>query len=359
MYCRVIACDFDGTGATNGHPAPELYAALGAARAQGIVSLLVTGRVLEEVQRACEDLLPFDAVIAENGAVVQLCGLGRTIQIGNPPSEHFLGELRAEGVPFHTGAVVVGTWEQHANKLLDLIRRFGVDGQLVFNRAALMMLPSGVNKAVGVQRALDELGRSARNMIAFGDAENDIPLLLEAEVGVAARGAVPAVLSVADDSISQPGGAGVALYIRKIIERDGIVPSPQRRAVRLGKTAEGTEALLPNSGTNVVISGDPRSGKSWIAGLLAEQLIAEGYQICIIDPEGRPARGAFKSRDIWARSGFAFAAGNQAAPKHCAPEPHSHTLFVSAFGATELCKPTARITPGRASRHGNSPLDRD
>lgn len=298
MYCRVIACDFDGTGATNGHPAPELYAALGAARAQGIVSLLVTGRVLEEVQRACEDLLPFDAVIAENGAVVHLCGLGRTIQIGNPPSEHFLGELRAEGVPFHTGAVVVGTWEQHANKLLDLIRRFGVDGQLVFNRAALMMLPSGVNKAVGVQRALDELGRSARNMIAFGDAENDIPLLLEAEVGVAARGAVPAVLSVADDSISQPGGAGVALYIRKIIERDGIVPSPQRRAVRLGKTAEGTEALLPNSGTNVVISGDPRSGKSWIAGLLAEQLIAEGYQICIIDPEGDYAQLGERSKVV-------------------------------------------------------------
>jgi hydroxymethylpyrimidine pyrophosphatase-like HAD family hydrolase len=77
-----------------------------------------------------------------------------------------------------------------------------------------MMLPSGVNKAIGVQRVLDELNRSARNMIAFGDAENDIPLLLEAEVGVAARGAVPAVLSVADDSVSQPGGAGVALYIR-------------------------------------------------------------------------------------------------------------------------------------------------
>ena len=97
MYCRVIACDFDGTGATNGHPAPELYAALGAARTRGIVSLLVTGRVLEEVQRACEDLSPFDAVIAENGAVVHLCDLGRTIQIGRPPSEHFLGGLRAEG----------------------------------------------------------------------------------------------------------------------------------------------------------------------------------------------------------------------------------------------------------------------
>jgi hydroxymethylpyrimidine pyrophosphatase-like HAD family hydrolase len=53
MYCRVIACDFDGTGADDGHPAPELYAALSAARAQGIVTLLVTGRVLEDVQSAC------------------------------------------------------------------------------------------------------------------------------------------------------------------------------------------------------------------------------------------------------------------------------------------------------------------
>lgn len=102
MYCRVIACDFDGTGATDGHPAPELYAALAAARGHGIVTLLVTGRVLEDVQRACEELSPFDAVVAENGAIIHLCGIGRTIQIGQPPPEHFLGQLRAQGVPFHT-----------------------------------------------------------------------------------------------------------------------------------------------------------------------------------------------------------------------------------------------------------------
>jgi hydroxymethylpyrimidine pyrophosphatase-like HAD family hydrolase len=96
MYCRVIACDFDGTGAIDGHPAPELYAALAAARAEGIVTLLVTGRVLEDVQRACEEFLPFDAVVAENGAVVHLCGLGRTIQIGSPPPDRFLGEQRSK-----------------------------------------------------------------------------------------------------------------------------------------------------------------------------------------------------------------------------------------------------------------------
>jgi haloacid dehalogenase-like hydrolase len=167
MYCRVIACDFDGTGAVDGHPAPELYAALAAARAQGIVTLLVTGRVLEDVQRACEELSPFDGMVAENGAIIHLCGLGRTIQVGKPPSEHFLGELRAQGVPFHTGSVIVGTWEQHTNKLLELVRRFGIDGQLIFNRAALMLLPSGINKAVGIRRALDALGRSERNLIGL------------------------------------------------------------------------------------------------------------------------------------------------------------------------------------------------
>jgi hypothetical protein len=298
VYCKVIACDFDGTGATDGHPAPEVNAALAAARAQGIVTLLVTGRVLEEVQRACEELSPFDAVVAENGAVIYLCGIGRTIQIGDPPPEHFLGELRAQGVPFHTGAVVVGTWEQHAYKLLELIRQFGLDGQLIFNRAALMILPSGINKAVGVRRALEELGRSEHNLIAFGDAENDIPMLADAELGVAARGSVPTVLALADDRILQPGGAGVALYILKILQCRGVVPTPRRRAVLLGKTAEGVDVSLPSSGTSSLISGDPRSGKSWIAGLLAEQLIERGYRICIVDPEGDYAQMAQRPKVV-------------------------------------------------------------
>ena len=298
MYCKAIACDFDGTGATDGHPAPEVYAALAAARAQGIVTLLVTGRVLEEVQRACEDLLPFDAIVAENGAVIHLCSFDRSIQIGDPPPEHFLGELRAQGVPFHTGAVIVGTWEQHAYKSLELIRRFGLDAQLIFNRAALMILPSGINKAVGIHRALEELGRSERNLIAFGDAENDIPMLAGAELGVAARGSVPAIFSLADDRVSQPGGGGVSSYIREILQCRGVVPTPRRRAVLLGKTAEGFEVTLPSSGTNSVISGDPRSGKSWIAGLLAEQLIERGYRICVVDPEGDYAQMAQRPKVV-------------------------------------------------------------
>ncbi|HXG52437.1 MAG TPA: HAD hydrolase family protein [candidate division Zixibacteria bacterium] len=286
MYCRVIACDFDGTGATDGRLAPELLAALEAARMQGVARILVTGRVLEEIESACEQTLPFDAVVAENGAIVWLCRQQRTIQLGEPPPDRFLGQLRARGVPFHTGTVIVGTWEHHTTQLLDLIRRFGLDGQLIFNRGALMLLPSGVNKAVGVRRALEELARSEHNLIAFGDAENDIPLLLAAELGVAARGAVASVTAMADDHLSQPGGAGVAFYIRRLLSNGCTAPTPRRHRIAIGNTPDGDPVLFPASGVNMVISGDPRSGKSWLAGLLAERLIERDYRLCVIDPEG-------------------------------------------------------------------------
>ena len=334
MYCRAIACDFDGTGATNGHPAPELYAALAAARGHGIVTLLVTGRVLEDVQRACEELSPFDAVVAENGAIIHLCDMGRTIQLGQPPPEHFLGELRAQGVPFHSGAVIIGTWEQHANKLLELVRHLGIDGQLVFNRAALMLLPSGINKAIGIRRALDELGRSERSLIAFGDAENDIPMLISAEMGVAAWGSVPTVVALADDFVAKPGGAGVSIYIRKVIERGAIVMTPRRRAVLLGSAAGGSGVTLPSSGTNVVISGDPRSGKSWIAGVLSEQLLEEGYQVYIVDPEGDYAQMGQRPKVVTFGPDLALPSPGAAA-RLLSSEPLSTVFILSSLAPDE------------------------
>src|SRR4029078_19192 len=39
-------------------------------------------------------------------------------------------------------------------------------------------------------------------------------------------------------------------------------------------------------GRNMLITGETNSGKSWLAGLLCEQLILQGYSLCVIDPEG-------------------------------------------------------------------------
>jgi hypothetical protein len=284
MYCRAIACDYDGTGASDGHLAPEVAEALHAARDAGIVTLLVTGRVLDDLRVALVDFSAFDAVVAENGAVVWLRESERTIVLGAPPSDQFLGRLRAARVPFHAGAVVVGTWDTHVPELIGLVRETGADLQLVFNRTAVM-LPSGINKAVGTQRALDELGRSPRNLIAFGDAENDLPLFALAELAVAARGSVPAVAAMADDRMRLPGAAGVADWVCGLLQRGGRMPTPHRRAIELGSGNDGRPAVLHPDGGNVLVSGDPRSGKSWVAGLAAEYLVDAGYRVCLFDPE--------------------------------------------------------------------------
>lgn len=286
MYCRVIACDFDGTGAANGRLAPETASVLASARALGIVTLLVTGRVLEDLQEADVPFASFDAVVAENGALVWFPPTDRTIQLAAPPPDPFLAELRARSIPYHAGAVVVGTWDRHGSDLLRLIRQFGMASQLVFNRDALMVLPSGIDKAAGVERALEELHRSPRSMIAFGDAENDRPLLELAEIGIAARGAVPAIAAAADDRLTQPGAAGVAHYVQRLLDSGGWIPTPSRRRVVLGGDQAGHPVSLPASGINLMISGDPRSGKSWMAGLLVEALVERGYLLCVFDPEG-------------------------------------------------------------------------
>jgi Helicase HerA, central domain len=39
-------------------------------------------------------------------------------------------------------------------------------------------------------------------------------------------------------------------------------------------------------GRNILVAGDANSGKSWVAGLLCEQLILHGYCVCVIDPGG-------------------------------------------------------------------------
>src|SRR5262249_40923856 len=245
MYCRVVSCDYDGTVTSNGGIAPEVAAALGTARAQGFSTLLVTGRVVEELRTLCPDASIFDAVVAENGAIVWFPDTGRIIQLGTAPSDAFLAELHRQGVPFHAGTVVVGTWDRHTTEVLDLIRRTGIDGQIVFNRGALMVLPSGINKATGVRRALEELGRSEHNLIAFGDAENDIPLLTMAEIGVAARDAVPGLAAQADDRVAQPNGTGIARFIHRVIDAHGVLPTPDRHRLVLGHDANGAPVSIP------------------------------------------------------------------------------------------------------------------
>src|SRR3984885_623033 len=69
-YFRVVAIDYDGTLA-EGRVKPDTLAALAEARARKIRVIVVTGRILSELQAAFPDALDHvDAIVAENGAVL-------------------------------------------------------------------------------------------------------------------------------------------------------------------------------------------------------------------------------------------------------------------------------------------------
>ena len=70
MRHRVLACDFDGTLATEGVCSDQTVEALERVAAAGIRLVLVTGRTREELADVFDPGTLFEAIIVENGAVV-------------------------------------------------------------------------------------------------------------------------------------------------------------------------------------------------------------------------------------------------------------------------------------------------
>ena len=287
MKLSAIALDYDGTIARGDVLDPAVGQAIAAARANGIVVLLVTGRILDELRRVAGDLHFVDGIIAENGAVMHFPDSGHTSMLAPAMSQAFVDELKRRGIPCQTGRSLVDAPATEAPRLLDVVRALELPLVLLFNGGRVMTLPQGVSKATGLQVALDTLRLSARNTLAIGDAENDHELLRLAEVGVAVEWGSGALRAAADVVLAGAGPPAVASYIT-MLAGTGRLPTPARarRRLRLGYTEDGREFSLAVRGRNVLVAGDAKSGKSWVAGLLCEQLILHGYCVCVLDPEG-------------------------------------------------------------------------
>ena len=287
MRLFVLALDYDGTIARDGALDPAVRDAIAAVRHAGIIVLLVSGRILRELQRVAGDLHFVDGVVAENGAVLHVPATGHTSILGPRSPAAFLDELRRRGIWFESGECLVDAAADVAPQLLDVIRQLQVPLVLAFNGGRVMALTQGTSKSSGLQAMLARMRLSPRNTLAVGDAENDHELLRLAEVGVAVEWGSRRLQEVADVVVAGRGPADLAGYLRKVVA-DGRLPIPSRarRRLMLGFTEDGREFSLAVRGRNVLVAGDAKSGKSWVAGLLCEQLILLGYSVCVIDPEG-------------------------------------------------------------------------
>jgi hydroxymethylpyrimidine pyrophosphatase-like HAD family hydrolase len=287
MKFSVLALDYDGTIARNDTLDPAVRQAIADLRTNGIVVILVTGRILDDLRRVAGELHFVDAVVAENGAVIMFPDTGYQKLVAERPAAELVDALRAEGIAFVQGQAIVEAAAADSPRLLALIRRLELPLALLFNRGRVMLLPQAVSKATGLLQALTILRLSARNTIAIGDAENDHELLRACEVGIAVDWGSAALKRTADYVLPGDGPAAVAGYVRALAAHQ-MIPAPvkSRRRLLLGHTDEGTELALSVRGRNVLVAGDTKSGKSWVTGLLCEQLILHGYCLCVLDPEG-------------------------------------------------------------------------
>ncbi|HWF39354.1 MAG TPA: HAD hydrolase family protein [Candidatus Acidoferrales bacterium] len=289
MRYFALACDYDGTIAHEGVVAPTTVEALQRLKESGRRAILVTGRELDELLQVFPDFSIFDRIVADNGAVLYSPATRETKVLAEPPPPDFIKALRQRGIPFSVGRVIIGTVEPYDSAVLELIKDQGLELQVIYNKGSVMVLPSGVNKSTGLTAALDELALSPHNAVAVGDAENDHALLNLCEMAVAVANAIPTLIDRADFTTSLPDGAGVEQLIDRILRDDlaGLEPRRSDPELVLGKHEQsGAEVCINPCGESFIIAGPSGSGKTTVVRALIERLVRNGYQICLIDPEG-------------------------------------------------------------------------
>ena len=218
---RALAVDYDDTLATDGHVFPGVLEGLQRFKDSGRRLLLITGRQLDELRTVGPDLSIFDRIVAENGALLYRPATGEEVLLGAPPVRPFVDLLRRKQVtPLAIGRVIVATRRPHEVRVLNAIRELGLELEIIFNKGAVMILPSGVNKASGLARALHELKLHPSGVVGVGDAENDHAFLDACGTGVAVANAVPSLKQHAKLVTAGAAGEGVLEVIDKLLAVD-------------------------------------------------------------------------------------------------------------------------------------------
>ncbi len=287
MYFHALATDYDGTLAHHGRVDAGTIAELERLSDSGRRLVLVSGRELEDLERVFPRLDLFELAVLENGALLYAPRTREEKRLCPSPDAAFVELLRQKGVePLSVGRSIVATWEPHQAACLEAINTLGLELEIIFNKGAVMILPSGINKATGLAAALEQLKLSPLNVIGIGDAENDHAMLRYVGCGVAVANAIPAVKDTADLTTEGDHGLGVAEMIAALGESEERFLVADRHSVELGRDAEDGAVRLTPVGGPVLIAGSSGIGKSTLATALSERFVEKGHQFMVIDPEG-------------------------------------------------------------------------
>ena len=269
MGVRLVATDLDGTLLGPGdEPSTCGVWAMRAAASHGVTVVLATGRMLVSAEAVQRVLGVAGPIIAYNGGRVRLTDgtvweeaipLPVAQEIGQFCQQHgyllqaYVGDdlvvpwedqrTRAyslhAGVPCYVDPGQVFTPEVAPTKLLLLVaeeqcaevvedfrERYGTVVDVARSMPEYVEINcAGVSKGRALQRVAEHLGVPLSEVLAIGDAENDLPMLRLAGIAAAPANATSAARELAKVTASRPYGDGVAEIIRHCVlrteEKDG------------------------------------------------------------------------------------------------------------------------------------------
>ena len=249
MDYRALATDYDGTLAQDGRVDDDTLTALQHWQQSGRKLILITGRLLDDLQTVFPPITLFDWIVAENGALLYQPATQTEKLIATRPSDAFINTLRdrlqaaqqdlsataSEEFPFliknrlfsplSVGKVMVATWQPYDAIAQDLIQEMHLEIQIILNKGAVMLLPTGIDKAAGLRAVAHELDVGLEAIVGLGDAENDLAFLEISGFSIAVANALPEVKQRVDWVTTAERGAGVIEAIQKIASSKTVPPS--------------------------------------------------------------------------------------------------------------------------------------
>jgi hypothetical protein len=209
-HILALASDYDGTIADDGVTTENTKAALAQLKASGRKLVMVTGRPIDELTEVFDRLDLFDIVVAENGGLLYYPATGSIRTLAPAPSVALVARLRERGVTeLAVGHTIVASHDGHLAVMRQTVAELGAGLEVILNTDAVMILPTGIDKASGLAAALTELELEHAAVAAIGDAENDLAFLKDAGFAVAVGNALPQVKAIAHHVTTGIRGAGV------------------------------------------------------------------------------------------------------------------------------------------------------
>lgn len=212
---KAVVSDVDGTITDSlKHIQTQGIEALRQAQAGGYKVMLASGNVLPVAYGLSAFIGLEGPVIAENGGIVSYQDKIYKLHNGELPWKAY---QHLEQVMPGVERLFTDNWRQSEVGLkrsndLEAVKRSlqGWDVEIEATGFAIHIMEKGHSKVSGVKKACELLGIGMEDVVAFGDADNDVKMLSECGYGIAVGNASPAAKKAADYVTLSKHAAGVA-----------------------------------------------------------------------------------------------------------------------------------------------------